>query len=294
LKTLNQPTDNKNRTNWHWEIRPAATWKEVLNFNELWNYKSLLLRWIRRDWILQYQQTVLGPVWILLNPLLTLLTYFFVFGKLIGVPTGGIPPGLFYLSGILIWSFFSESLLAVTSTFTSNALLFSKVYFPRIIVPMATVFSGFTRLLIQGLLFLILLVYYRINGAYDPSHLNSWLFATPLLVLLVGLFSLGLGLLFSVLTGKYRDLMTFINLGVRLLMFLTPVIYPINVVPQKIQWVVLLNPLTPVMEAFRYAFFGIGIFTVSDLIYSALLIVGLFFCSLVLFNRKGDKLLDVV
>lgn len=294
MKTLNQRTENKNRINWDWEIRPSATWKEVLNFNELWNYKSLLLRWIRRDWILQYQQTVLGPVWILLNPLVTLLTYFFVFGKLIGIPTAGIPPALFYLSGILIWSFFSESLLAISSTFTSNVLLFSKVYFPRIIVPMATVFSSFTRFFIQGLLFLLLLVYYWINGEYNPSHLNSWIFATPFLVLLVAIFSLGLGLLFSVLTGKYRDLMSFINMGVRLLLFLTPVIYPIHVVPQKIQWIVMLNPLTPIMEAFRYAFFGIGIFKVSDLIYSALLIVGLFFSSLILFNRKGDKLLDVV
>ena len=193
-----------------------------------------------------------------------------------------------------MWSFFSEGLLGVSSTFTANVTLFSKVYFPRIIVPIATVFSSFTRFFIQGLLFLLLLVYYRIKGEYDLSHLNGWLFATPFLVLLVALFSLGLGLLFSVLTGKYRDLMSFLNLGVRLAMFLTPVIYPIYLIPQRIQWIVKLNPLTPIMEAFRYAFFGIGIFNVSDLMYSAVLIVGLFFYSLVLFNRKGDKLMDVV
>jgi lipopolysaccharide transport system permease protein len=292
LETLKERTEKK-EIQWDWVIRPSATWKEVLNFNELWNYRGLLVRWIRRDWILQYQQTVLGPVWILLNPLLTLIT-FLIFGKLVGITTAGIPPALFYLSGIIIWSFFSESLLAVSSTFTSNVSLFSKVYFPRIIVPIATVFSSFTRFFIQSLLFLLLLVYYYINGAYNPSHLNSWLFVAPILVLLVAIFSLGLGLLFSVLTGKYRDLMSFIGLGVRLVMFLTPVIYPIYLIPPGIQWIVRLNPLTPIIEAFRYAFFGTGIFKLSDLMYSALLIVGLFFSSLILFNRKGDKLLDVV
>lgn len=287
-------TKNQEKAQWDWVIGARAGWWSGFNTRELWSYRNLLTRWIRRDLILHYQQTLLGPVWIILQPIFTLITYVLVFGKLIGISTGGIPPVLFYMSGIVLWNFFSESMLSASLTFTTNASLFSKVYFPRIIVPFANLTSNLVRFLLQFLLLVLLLVYYAFTGAYDINHITAWIWFLPIVLIAVACFSLGLGIFFSVLTGKYRDLIHVVNLGIRLMMFLTPVIYPVKLIPENIKWLVALNPMAPLMEAFRFGIFGEGEFTVAQLAGSIAFIMIFLIGSVMLFNKQSDRIMDVV
>ncbi|WP_345244915.1 ABC transporter permease [Nibrella saemangeumensis] len=246
---------------------------------------------VRRDFLVSYQQTILGPLWVLLQPIVTLLVYLLVFSKLVGVSTGSIPPILFYFSGIILWNFFSDSFIWVSSTFIHNSQVFSKVYFPRLVVPLSLVAGQFIRMLIQLGLLGLMVLYFKLFRQV-PVQINAGL----VLLSLFGItgLSLATGLLFAVLTAKYRDLANIVSLGVRMLMFVTPVLYPISVIPEQDRWMIYTNPLTPMFEAFRYGLFGEGDFTAMQLAGSIggsgiLLLAGM-----LLFNNQKEKLMDVV
>jgi lipopolysaccharide transport system permease protein len=277
---------------WDWEITAKSSWLGARP-RELWAYRFLLRGLVRSDFLRGYQQTVLGPLWLLLQPVMTTITYLLVFGKLVGISTGTVPPVLFYLAGIVLWNLFNDAFTGTSSIFRDNAHLFSKVYFPRLVIPFAQLSSYLISFAIQFLFLLVLLVYYRLFTSWD-SHTLLWLLLVPLVVGLVCAQSLALGLLFSVLTGKYRDVKFIVGLGVRLLLFLTPVIYPVQYVAEKWRWLVQLNPLTPLFELFRWAILGQGIVTISQLLCSISFTLILLLASLLTFNKQGDKIIDVV
>lgn len=277
---------------WDWEIRAKTNYWDW-SLREMWSYRHLLAGLVRRDFLLKYQQTVIGPLWVLLVPVLTLMTYMLVFGKLFKIPTGPTPPVLFYLSGITLWSLFSESLVGTSNTFRENSRIFSKVYFPRIIVPTAVTSSFLLQALIQLLLLLILITYY---WAFHGFHVSLGLLtlAFPIAVLCVGTIGLSLGLILSVLTAKYRDLVSLVNIGIRLFMFVTPVIYPVGSLPDDLSWVVQINPLSPLFELFRLSLLGEGFVTYAQVAYSFLFTLVTLAGALLLFNKQGDKLIDIV
>jgi lipopolysaccharide transport system permease protein len=277
---------------WDWEITSRTSfWGHSLS--ELWAYRFLQAGLVRRQFLLNYQQTVLGPLWILFQPIITLITYMLVFHKLVGISTGALPPVLFYASGIILWNFFSDSFMGTSATFKDNAHIFSKVYFPRIIMPVSVLNTQVLRFLIQLAMFLLLVCYYVVfKGLHFP--ITPWLLLFPVSVLLTGVLGLGLGLLFSVLTAKYRDLTNIVSLGIRLLMFVTPVIYPLEAIANKVRWIVELNPLTPLFEMFRFSLLGKGTIAPFPIIYCGGFILILMAGSLLFFNKQGDKLIDVI
>lgn len=279
-------------TKWDWEIKEQTSWLGS-SPAEFWSYRHLLVGLVRRDFLLGYQQTVLGPLWMLLQPIMTTLTYVVVFGKVVGISTGTVPPVLFYLAGIVLWNLFNDSFVGTSTTFSDNAHIFSKVYFPRLLMPMARVLGFMFSFGIQFAFLLLLLAYYWI---FTPLAMPA-LVELPLALLalvLVSIQSLALGLLFSVLTGKYRDIKFLVALGTRLLMFLTPVIYPVQHVAPKWRWLMELNPLTSLFELFRWALLGQGLVTVGQVLYSLVFTLVLFAVALLTFNKQGDKLMDVV
>jgi lipopolysaccharide transport system permease protein len=278
------------QTKWEWEIKPNSNWFE-LNLRELFHYKDLLLRMVRRDFLMLYQQTLLGPVWIILQPLLTVLTYILIFDKVMGFPTNGVPSFLFYLTGITLWNLFADIFTGTASIFISNANIFSKVYFPRMIVPLSTTLLHFARLGIQLVLLFVVILFFHFTGRYELQ--GNWLISIVPMLMAAGI-GLGCGLIFSVLTARYRDLVNLLHLLVRLLMFVCPIFFSLSQVPEKYQWVINLNPLSPLFEMFRYAFLGVGAFNMWQLVYSAGTMLVLLLGGMLLFNKKADALMDVV
>ncbi|MEO7961263.1 MAG: ABC transporter permease [Ginsengibacter sp.] len=277
---------------WDWE-NSAKTSYWGFRFKELVSFRHLLFSLVRREFLLSYQQTLLGPFWIVFQPLLTLVTYILVFTKMIGVSVGTIPPVLFYFSGILLWNFFSDSFGGIYNTFRDNIQLFSKVYFPRIIMPVSFLATHFIRMLMQLVfLFLMMAFYIIFRGIHIPFHLV--MLAFPIAILCTGIISLSLGLIVSVLTAKYRDIGNLVTLIIRMLMFVTPVIYPLASIPSGVRWIVLLNPLTSIFELFRYSLFGEGSIEALPLIYSLAFTIIVLPLSLMFFNKNGNKLIDVV
>ncbi len=278
---------------WQWEISSKS---KILdwNFKHLVAYRHLLSSLVRREFLLNYQQTILGPAWILFQPILTLVTYLFVFGKLIGVPIGNyLPPTLFYFSSIILWNFFNDSFGGTSKIFRDNANLFSKVYFPRIIIPLAVISTQLFRFFIQLLLLIILLIYFIFFQNFAVKF--SWLLlGFPIAIILIGMLSLSMGLIFSVITAKYRDLSNLVDICIRLLIFVTPVFYPLATVRQDLRWIVSLNPLAPLFELFRLGLLGFGTVSFVQLLYSSLFILFAFLGALLLFNKQGSKLIDVV
>jgi lipopolysaccharide transport system permease protein len=247
----------------------------------------------RKEFLLNYQQTILGPIWIFFQPLLTLIVYVLVFGKLIGIPTGkSIPPVLFYFSGIILWNFFNDSFWGISNTFRDHIHLYSKVYFPRIIVPLSVLSTHFLRFIVQFSMLIIVLVYFMV---FKNFHLKAGfqLLALPLAFLGVAMISGGCGLIASLLTARYRDLTNLIAIVLRLLLFVTPVLYPLSVLTDKFKWIILINPLTPLFELFRLCLFGEGMVDTNAVVYSfsfgfIILLISLFF-----FNARSSKLIDI-
>lgn len=238
--------------NWEWEIKPETKWYS-LQLAELLNYKDLLISFFRRELLSGYHQSVIGVFWIILQPILTTLFYFIVFSRIVRVSTDGLPPVLFYLSGNIIWAFFSDCMTGTMFSFLFNAHIFSKVYFPRLIVPLSMVLTHTVRFGIQLLLFL--LIYFIYSVCYTHITPSVYIFILPFLVLQVAAFSLGVGLILSVYVARYRDIEHLMNFFLRLFMFITPVVYPSSIVPEKYKVLFWLNPLTPVIETFRSVFF---------------------------------------
>ncbi|WP_162053494.1 ABC transporter permease [Pontibacter pamirensis] len=281
-----------NKSTWDWEIGTETSYLGA-SPQEFWSYRHLLASLVKRDFLLKYQQTVLGPFWILFPPLMTLVTYLLVFDKIVGVSTGELPPVLFYFSGIVLWNFFSSGFAGTATTFRDNSQIFSKVYFPRLVMPLSVMSRNFFDFLIQLALLLLMMAFYWLFLDWSVSF-DLGLLWFPISVLTVGGIALGMGLVFSVLTAKYRDMAYLISLGVRLLMFITPVIYPLEAVPEDVRWLAVLNPLTPLFEVFRLSLLGEGTVSPYLLGYSVLFMVVLMVVSLLLFNKQGDKLIDIL
>jgi lipopolysaccharide transport system permease protein len=258
------------------------------------SYRHLLASLVKREFLLNYQQTVLGPLWILLQPILTLIIYVMVFGKFIGIPIGdNLPPVLFYFSGIVLWNFFNDSFSGTSNTFRDNIHIFSKVYFPRIIMPLSQIGTHLFRMFIQLVLLALMIVYYSMFTTFQFEF--TWLtLMIPVAIFFVGLISFSMGLMFSVLTAKYRDLGNLVFVGIRLLMFVTPVIYPLATVKESLRWIVNINPLTPLFELFKLGLLGEGTVSMYQFIYSVIFAAAAFWVAIILFQRQGSKLIDYV
>lgn len=272
-------------------IRPEGHWFD-LRLRELWAYRDLVVLFVRRDFVAQYQQTILGPLWHLVQPLLTTVTFTIVFGRIARIPTDSLPPFLFYLSGNVLWGYFSNSFTKTSNTFVGNASVFGKIYFPRLAVPVSTLGSGLIGFFIQFLIFLAFLLYFMVRDS--PVQPNAWVFATPFLLLLMAGIGLGGGLILSALTSRYRDVTSVVAFGVSLLMYMTPVVYPLSEVPERFLPLVMANPITPIVEAFRYAYLGVGTVSAAHLTYSALFAAVILLCGMLIFNRIERTFMDTV
>lgn len=284
--------ETDNDEDWSLVIRPQSNWFDM-KFKELWAYRDLLFLFVRRDFVSVYKQTILGPLWFFIQPMLTTVVFTVVFGNIADIPTDGVPPFLFYLSGITAWSYFADCLNKTSSTFTTNAAIFGKVYFPRLIMPISVVSSNLIKFVIQFLLFMAFLIYYLIaeNAQVQP---NIYVLLMPLLILMMAGLGLGLGMIISSLTTKYRDLTFLVTFGVQLLMYATPVIIPLSEISEKYQWIVLANPMTPIIETFRFSFLGSGTTDPLHLIYSAVFTVVVLFLGVIVFNRVEKSFVDTV
>jgi lipopolysaccharide transport system permease protein len=252
----------------------------------------LILLFVRRDIVSQYKQTLLGPIWFFIQPVFTTLVYLVVFGNIAKIPTEGVPPVLFYLSGIVTWNYFSTCFTATSNTFVANAGIFGKVYFPRLVTPVAIVISNLLKFAIQFTLFLVVLVALWVSGsAVQPGW---YVLLTPLLLLMMASLGLGAGIIVSSLTTKYRDFTHLIAFGVQLLMYATPVIYPMSVVPESYQWIVKLNPMSSLIETFRFAYLGTGTLAWANIAYSGLMIGVVLLTGIVLFSRVEKSFMDTV
>lgn len=263
-----------------------------INFKELWHYRDLLLMLLKRDFITFYKQTILGPIWFFVQPILTSLIYVVLFGQVAKLSTDGLPQLAFYLSGITIWNYFSDSLTKTSSVFQTNASIFGKVYFPRLIMPLSIVFSGLLKFAIQFGLFIAIVFYYTF--VQESIHPNVWVLATPFLIVLMAAFALGLGMIFSAMTTKYKDLTFLLTFGIQLYMYATPVVYPVSAMPEKYQWLVEINPLTGIFECFRYGYLGAGNFQPMSLIFSSVFIGFLLIIGTVIFNKVEKSFMDTV
>ena len=279
------------KINWEWEIKPHKSWFGT-SLKELFAYKDLLFRLVRKEFLLRYQQTILGPLWVLIQPVLTVIVFVVVFNRVMKVPIPDIPPVLFYLSGITLWTLFSDILNGTASTFVANVDVFSKVYFPRLIAPLSITFLHCFRFLIQFALLLVILGLYYFNGSVEV-HFFRMLMIIPPIVMCIG-FALGGGLIFSIVTAKYRDLANLLGMFISMLMFICPIFYSMVNVSSNVHWLAYLNPLTPLFEMFRYALFGIGKFSSFQILYAFTVMILLLLYGVLLFNKKGDQLLDVL
>ncbi len=277
---------------WDMVILPKAGLFEV-NMKELWHYRDLMLLFVRRDFVAQYKQTVLGPVWHVIQPIFTTVIYVMLFGKIANIPTDNISPVLFYMSGITIWNYFSLCLTSTSNSFVGNASIFGKVYFPRLIIPISVAISTMIRFAIQFLLLLAVIIWYHFRGY--PIHLTvNWLLI-PVFVLMLAFTGLGLGIIISSITTKYRDFTVLLAFSIQLAMYATPVAYPASFLAhKKYSWIVHYNPLAPIIEGFRFALFGKGTFTFEGLGYSAVFMAVVLFIGILLFNKVEKTFMDTV
>ncbi|HZH95059.1 MAG TPA: ABC transporter permease [Flavisolibacter sp.] len=277
---------------WDLEIKPHDKLFN-LHLKDVWQYRDLMWLFVRRDFVAQYKQTVLGPIWHFVQPLLTTAMFLMVFGQIAKIPTDGIAPVAFYMSGITLWSYFSSALTSTSNTFVGNASIFGKVYFPRLVLPISVVISNIVKLGIQLLLLAAVITYYHFNGY--PFHLRPEVLLIPLLVIQLALLGLGLGIIISSVTTKYRDFSILLGFAVQLYMYITPIVYPLSYVEDKsYKWLILANPLTPVVETFRLAIFGVGTVSPTSMLYSIGFTLAALFAGIVLFNRVEKTFMDTV
>ncbi|MBW8011276.1 MAG: ABC transporter permease [Chloroflexi bacterium] len=264
-----------------------------LRLGELWKYRDLVMLFVRRDFVAVYKQTILGPIWYLIQPLLTTITFTVIFGNIAKLPTDGLPQFLFYMSGTVVWAYFADCLNKTSNTFVQNAGLFGKVYFPRLAVPVSILISNLIAFAIQFGFFILFVLYFAARGtALQPDW--TWIAFSPVLLLMMAGLGLGLGIIVSSLTTKYRDLRFLVTFGVSLLMYATPVIYPVSSIPENFQWIILANPMTPIVEAFRYAFLGAGTVNPGHLLYSFSFMIVVVFLGSLIFNRVEQTFMDTV
>ena len=287
----------KIRMKTYWDIEISRNTRLLdIDLKELWLYRDLLMMYVRRDIVTFYKQTILGPLWFLIQPLMTTLMFMFVFGGIAGISTDGVPQAVFYLGGLVCWNYFADCLTKCSETFNANQHIFGKVYFPRLVVPLSITLSNMIKLGIQFLLFLAVYLFFTLSEGCT-FHPNWTLLLVPLLIAMLGALGLGFGMLISSMTTKYRDLRFLISFGVQLWMYATPVIYPLSVLkenyPQYV-WVMVANPLTSILETFRYAFTGVGVFDLGYLLYSLLFTLLILLFSILVFNKIQRNFMDVI
>lgn len=286
------------------DIYPKKEWLDV-DIRGLWRYRDLFLMYIKRNIITQYKQTILGPLWLFIQPIFTTIIYMFVFGGLAGISTDGVPQPLFYMAGITLWNYFSTCFDSSSNVFASNAGVFGKVYFPRLIIPLSSCTSNLIRMGIQMLMFVCIYLYYIICKDYSPSFglIEDYgivfggiltLFMPVVLTLAVGLLAMAWGLIITSMTTKYRDLNFLITFGVQLLMYATPIIYPLSFAPEQYRDIINLNPLSPIFESFKYMLLGAGTFDTVNLLYSLGVLLATLFLSVIIFNRTEQRFMDTV
>ena len=273
------------------EITPN---NRLLNFNirELFAYKDLIVMYVKRDVVTFYKQTILGPLWFVIQPILTTIMFMFVFGRLAGISTDGIPGPLFYFSSIILWNYFADCLNRTSGTFTSNQAVFGKVYFPRLVAPISVVISNLVKFFIQFAIFLIIYIVYAVQGLGVAPNWYAFLF--PLLVVISAGLALGFGIIFSSMTTKYRDLTFLLQFGVQLWMYASPVIYPLNTLPVEKRWIFELNPMTSIIETFKYGAIGNGVFSWEWLAYSFGFMVVVLLLGIIIFNKVEKDFMDTV
>ena len=276
---------------WDLIIEPQSSLLE-LNLKDVWRYRDLLWLLVKRDFVSFYKQTILGPLWFFIQPLFTTIIFTFIFGKLAGLSTDGLPQPLFYMAGITAWNYFADCLTKTSTVFRDNANIFGKVYFPRLIMPLSIVVSNLVRFAVQMILFFMMIGYYAFKGS--DFHLNAYVLLFPVLVLMMALLGLGLGLIITAMTTKYRDLAFLITFGVQLMMYATTVIYPLSAAPAAYKWVIELNPMTGIIEAFRYGFLGEGSLTFQTLGYSVIFTLVSLFLGVIIFNKTEKTFVDTV
>lgn len=263
---------------------------------EVWKYRDLLVLMIRRNFVANYKQTVLGPLWFFINPIFTSLMFNVVFGNIAGISTDGIPGILFYLSGLTLWNYFQDCLTGTSYVFRDNASIFGKVYFPRLVMPLSIIIGNLLRFGIQFLLFIIFLIYFLIKGV--QININVYALLLPFLLILMAGLSLGFGLIICSMTTKYRDLSYLLSFGVSLLMYATPIIYPISIIykklPEKFHFLAMINPISPIIEAFKHGFLGEGILSWGGLLYSTIFTFFSIFIGIIIFNKVERSFMDTV
>lgn len=287
---MNTPNNN----DWLFEITPKNKFF-TLNLKEVWQYRDLLLLFVKRDVITVYKQTVLGPLWYLIQPLFTSVTFTIIFNNVAGINTGSVPPFLFNLAGITVWNYFTACLTGTSDTFKANAAIFGKVYFPRIITPLSVVISNLVKFGIQFLIFIAFYIFYYFKGA--DLNLNSLILFFPLLILIMGILGLGLGMLISAMVTKYRDFSHLIGFGIQLLMYLSAVMYPMELIKDKLPkygWIVEYNPLAYIIETARYMLLNVGEISIGGLSYTFVVTVTVFFIGLLVFNKTEKSFIDTV
>lgn len=276
---------------WDLTIEPQSSLFK-LNLKDVWRYRDLLWLFVKRDFVSFYKQTILGPLWFFIQPLFTTIIFTFIFGNLAGISTDGLPQPLFYMAGITAWNYFADCLTKTSTVFKDNANIFGKVYFPRLIMPLSIVASNLVRFIVQMILFVMMIAYYTIQGA--NFHFTWAISLFPFLILLMALLGLGLGLIITALTTKYRDLAFLITFGVQLMMYATTVIYPLSAAPEKYRNLIALNPMTGIIEAFRFGFLGQGELTFQSLGYSTLVTLISLVLGVVIFNKTEKTFVDTI
>lgn len=278
------------KQNWTSVIVPKTGWFDV-NLKEIWQYRDLIKMFVKKDIVTYYKQTVLGGAWFIINPLLTTTVFTIVFGMIANISTDGIPSFLFYMLGNTVWLLFSTCLTNTSSTFIKNASIMGKVYFPRLTVPISTVIFAITSFLIQFAVFIIMWIYFWVHGAVNPNWL---VLMTPLLLAHEAILGLGCGIIVSSLTTRYRDLQMLVAFGVSLWMYLSPTVYSASSIPEHIRWIYMLNPMTPILETFRYSYFGVGYTSPAYYIISLIMSLLILFLGIMLFSKVEKTFMDTI
>ncbi len=287
----NQSTENISGEDWTMVIRPKRHLLE-LDLKEIWRYRDLIYLFVKRDFVAKYKQTVLGPLWFIIQPLLTTLMFTVVFGKIAGIPTEGLPNILFYLSGIVGWNYFATCLNETSATFITNASIFGKVYFPRLTLPVSIVVSSLITFVIQFVFLIAFIIFYAFRGV--SIQIGPEVLLVPVLVIMMAGLGLGFGIIISSMTTKYRDLLHLVKFGVQLWMYATPIIYPLSEIPEKYKPYVIANPMTPVIETFKTAMLGVGEVNYMHLLYSLGFTVGILAIGIIVFNKVEKNFMDTV
>jgi lipopolysaccharide transport system permease protein len=272
-------------------IKPKKNLFDI-NFIELWHYRDLIKLMVRRDFVAQNKQTVLGPLWFVITPLVSVLVYAVVFKGIAGISTEGIPPILFYMTGLTLWGYFSGTLSATSNVFVANAAIFGKVYFPRLVSPISVTISSIFRFLVQMGLLLVILICYSIGG-YN-FHFSIYTLLIPVVFLIATIFALGVGIIISSLTTKYRDFRNILALVIQLWMYATPIIYPVSIIPEKFRWISEANPMTPLIEAFKFGIIGVGTVSTTAFLYSAIVSIVILSIGVLMFNKVENTFMDTV